>query len=342
MVQNAHTPNPANASLSELHLAAKSARSMQEHDRIRAIIALILGVERVLVAGQFDMDDRTVRRWILDFNERGIDGLLDEPRSGRPRKIPPELIERCVGVLQEPAKADVVHWTGVKFHGWLREELEVEIGYSTVIRFLHEQGFTWTVPQPWPDRQDEEKRAAFREKLRELASDPDVELWFSDEMGVEGDPRPRRRWSPKGSSEKVTKNGDHVRMNVAGTICPRNGEFYGLEFTHMDTEVFQCFLDHANADLTFERKRQVFICDNASWHKRKNLTWGRFEPLFLPAYSPDLNPIEKLWLVIKAEWFTDYIAKDHDQLIQRLDAALVWAMNRKNDNQQTCAIRTKL
>jgi len=34
--------------------------------------------------------------------------------------------------------------------------------------------------------------------------------------------------------------------------------------------------------------------------------------LYLPPYSPDLNPIEKLWMVIKAEFFTDFIANDRD------------------------------
>ncbi|MGD9818702.1 MAG: transposase, partial [Desulfomonilaceae bacterium] len=42
---------------------------------------------------------------------------------------------------------------------------------------------------------------------------------------------------------------------------------------------------------------------NASWHKSKSLNWGRFEPIFLPPYSPDLNPIERLWLIMKAQWF---------------------------------------
>jgi len=58
------------------------------------------------------------------------------------------------------------------------------------------------------------------------------------------------------------------------------------------------FLDMANEEIQFERKRQVFVCDNASWHKSRALRWGKFEPHFLPPYSPDMNPIERLWLVI--------------------------------------------
>ena len=80
----------------------------------------------------------------------------------------------------------------------------------------------------------------------------------------------------------MTKNGDHIRMNVTGMICPRTGQAYMLEFTHSDTEIFQCFLREANSDLAFERPRQILIVDNASWHKSKSLRWGRFEVFYLP------------------------------------------------------------
>ena len=54
------------------------------------------------------------------------------------------------------------------------------------------------VPQRWPERQDEAERAAFLEELHLLQQDPNVELWYGDECGIEGDPRPRRRWSARG------------------------------------------------------------------------------------------------------------------------------------------------
>ncbi len=39
--------------------------------------------------------------------------------------------------------------------------------------------------------------------------------------------------------------------------------------------------------------------DNASWHKRKTTHWHNWQPMYLPPYSPDLNPIERIWLTIK-------------------------------------------
>jgi transposase len=97
-------------------------------------------------------------------------------------------------------------------------------------------------------------------------------------------------------------------------------------------------LNHANQDVKLERPRNIIIFDNATWHKKKTLDWGSFEPLFLPPYSPDLNPIERLWLLIKAEWFADFFAKTRQQLIDRIDQALLWVINRPNSNQRTCSL----
>ena len=71
------------------------------------------------------------------------------------------------------------------------------MGYSTTVRYLHELGYNLRVPRPWPERQKEEERNAFLVQLRTWQADPTIELWFADECGVEGDPRPRRRWSAR-------------------------------------------------------------------------------------------------------------------------------------------------
>ena len=125
-------------------------------------------------------------------------------------------------------------------------------------------------------------------------------------------------------------------------LCPRTGQAFLLEFTHNDGEIFQAFLDQANQHAATERRRNLLICDNASWHKCKKHRWGKFEPLFLPPYSPDLNPIERLWLLIKSQWFSDFIARDEPALIARLDDALNWAMQRAAANQHTCSIRKSI
>ena len=342
MARGVVVPNGENGSLEALTAAAQAAVSRRSHQRLLAIKSLLLGIPSQTVADLFGVTRRTVQRWIGRFNRYGIDGLLERARPGRPRQITAQQSQHYRELITHPAKAGQTHWTAKKFHGYLRNQLQHEVGYRTVVRWLHDNQFRLKVPQPWPDRQDEETRQAFVRQLRAWLCDPTIELWYCDEMGVEGDPRPRRRWARRGEKTRRVKNGDHLRMNVCGMICPRTGQFYALEFSHSDQVCFQAFLTEANRDLACERPRNLLICDNASWHKGQSLDWGRFEPVFLPPYSPDLNPIERLWLVLKAEWFADFVARTQDQLLQRLDRALQWAIQRQPTNQRTCAIRTQL
>jgi transposase len=328
--------------MAELETAMGAAPRQRAFVRMQAIHTLLRGFDHATVAGVFAVTRETLNRWIRRFNQRGVDGLIDAPRSGRPGQIAPDQSQSYRELIEHPEQAGQVHWTAKKFCGYLREELGHQVGYRTLLRWMHEQGFRLKVPQPWPDRQDETAREAFVAQLKGWLDDERIDLWYQDEMGVEGDPRPRRRWIQKGEKGRVTRNGDHIRMNVCGIVCPRTGQFFALEMSHSDGEMFQIFLDHANTDVRLERPRNLLIMDNASWHKNKSTRWGRFEPIYLPGYSPDLNPIERLWLLVKAEWFSDFIARTREELMTRLDKALQWIIDRAGDNQTTCRIKVKL
>jgi len=303
-----------------------------------AIRALALNIVPEQVAALYSVSPRSLNNWIRRFNQQGIDGLIEGARTGRPPKITPEQSTHYRQLIEQPELAEQLHWTAKKFHGFLRQELQHEIGYRTVVRWLHDNNFRLKVPQPWPARQDETQRQLFLEQLKAYLLDETIDIWYLDETGIEGDPRPRRRWAQKGAKIRVPYYGEHLRMNVTGLVGPRTGQFYALEFTHTDREVFQVFLDHANQDVKLERPRNISVCDNATWHKKKSLDWGAFIPVFLPPYSPDLNPIERLWLLIKAEWFTDFFAKNREQLLERIDQALLWVMARPGNNQKTCSL----
>jgi len=124
--------------------------------RLAALRALCKGYTRAQVAELFGRSERLLRLWIVLFNRGGIDALASNPRSGRPRKIKlAGLRALLVPVLEDPAAAGQEHWTGVKIHGWLKESLCLELGYRTVIRYLHELDYNLRVPQRWPERQDE-------------------------------------------------------------------------------------------------------------------------------------------------------------------------------------------
>ena len=319
----------------------EAAPNKRSYVRLAVLRALFMGYERSDVCQLYDRSDRMVRLWINRFNEAGIDGLTTKPRPGRPRKVKLQRVgDLLVPVLEDPAQAGVVHWTGVKLHGYLKEQLQIELGYSTTLRWLHELDYHRRFPRPWPERQNEDDRRQYLKELEQLVADPEVELWFGDECGVEGDPRPRQRWVHPGQPRTVPYRGDHIRQNVIGAVCPQNGQLFSLIVDGVDTDVFQVYLDEmAKAVTAREGWRQILILDNASWHKAARLNWHHFEVKFLPGYSPDFNPIERFWLRLKADWFWDYIAPDKEQLCQRLCQALKSFMNTPDKISSVCSIR---
>lgn len=309
--------------------------------RLNAMRLLLLGYSRAPVSEITNRSDRMVRLWIELFNRGGIDALVPRRSTGRPRKVKLERVrDVLVPVLENPAQAGVVHWTGVKLPGYLKEQLCVDLGYRTAVRWLHELDYHLRFPRPWPERQNEQQRQAFVEQLRTWTGDPTVKLWFCDECGVEGDPRPRRRWVQPGKPRPVPYLGDHIRQNVVGAVTPQTGELFSLIVDGVDPDVFQCFLDQlAETVPKVEGLRQILIMDNASWHKSSRLHWHHFEPVYLPGYSPDFNPIERLWLRLKADWFWDFIARSDEELSDRLCNALRSFMDQPDKTASICSIR---
>ena len=122
-----------------------------------AVKALLLGISYEQVAALYAVPEKTLSRWVGRFNGRGIDGLIEGRHTGRPHKITPEQSSVYEELIQHPERVDQTHWTGKKFHGYLTKKLDREIGYRTVVRWLHDKGFRLKVPRSWPDGQDEEK-----------------------------------------------------------------------------------------------------------------------------------------------------------------------------------------
>jgi transposase len=62
--------------------------------------------------------------------------------------------------------------------------------------------------------------------------------------------------------------------------------------------------------------------------------------MYLPPYWPDLNPIERIWLRIKARWFNSHVCKTEEKLLERLDQAILDVIDKPEKAQQTTAIGT--
>ena len=113
-------PNPENATVEELRVAMEATPNQRSYIRLAVIRSLLLGLNRATVdCHQFGRSDRRVRLWIECFNRGGVDALIAKHRPGRPRKVKLERVrDLLLPVLENPAPAAQVHWTGVRLHGY--------------------------------------------------------------------------------------------------------------------------------------------------------------------------------------------------------------------------------
>jgi transposase len=118
-----------------------------------------------------------------------------------------------------------------------------------------------------------------------------------------------------------------------GAFSPINGDSFLLELPYCNTECFELFLNEFSA--TNPQELKVIVLDNGAFHKAKRLKIPKNILLvFLPPFSPELNPAEKMWAKFKRA-FTNRLYKSLNEIsifIQEQTKNLL-----KEDTKKTCA-----
>jgi transposase len=311
--------NVETTSLDEILLAMRCTPTEEGFYRLQGISFLYKGFSKEEVSNLLNVTLRSVQKWVKNFNEAGIEGLLGSRRTGRKRKIDSDVFgKKYKDEFLSSSK------TALCFHGELLQEHQEQLSYSTFLKYLREHKLVRTVGRPRCVQQEPARREDFLRQLNDLVG-AQAHVWFCDEVGFNGDPKPRKKWVKKGEKHSNPFYKLHLRSNAIGAANPGSGEFFSHVVPHVDTEIFQHFLDEFNTLTKKDAekgKAVVLVLDNAKWHVTNALKWGHVKPLFLPPYSPDLNPIEQLWKLIKDRFFNGWYAKNIEELDQRVCLAL--------------------
>jgi hypothetical protein len=143
------------------------------------------------------------------------------------------------------------------------------------------------------------------------ASGP-VKVFAQDESRVGLLPVLRHRITACGVQPVATVTHQFDNFYLYGAVAPTTGDSFFLELPWLNTTAFQLWVDHfAHA---FPQSFNLLVLDNGAFHKAKAVRWpANVAPVFLPPYSPELNPIERLWRDLKDK-LADRGAKTIDEL----------------------------
>jgi hypothetical protein len=104
----------------------------------------------------------------------------------------------------------------------------------------------------------------------------------------------RRRWCPKGVRPPWVVEEKYVWLWPSAAIEPTTGNSFFLLLPDTSGDCFQVFLEHLQQELKGEETK--IVLDNAPGHTCQHVQWPqRMTPYYLPAYSPELNPVEQLF-----------------------------------------------
>ncbi len=283
-------------SLKALH---KLQRDRKSADRVKAVVLLGTGWSVAQVSEVLLVDEQTIRNWFEKYRTGGDAELLAMHCEGRVCSLTVEQQQELARHLDEHTYID-----SKAIAQYIAQTFGVKYSATGVKSLLHRIGFVYKKPKHIPGKLDPNAQKEFLaeyEKLRKTQGKTDV-VYFCDACHPQHNSIPAYGWIRRGSDKELKSNGGRKRVNINGAVNVDTREVVtDFPKTINDRSTWRLFqkleAKHPNA------KKIHVIMDNATYYKskwlKKKLETSRIVPHFLPAYSPNLNLIERLWKFLK-------------------------------------------
>jgi transposase len=280
--------------------------------RTRAVQSVQSGESPETVAKVFGVNRVTVYGWLARYRHGGWGALDAKKRGGRPPKLPAKALRWVYRTVtrKNPLQLQFTFalWTANMVGAVIHREFGIKLSKASVCRLLHQLGLT---PQRPVWRAYQQQPAAVRQwldedypRIRSLARRAKAQIFFGDEAGVRSDHHAGTTWAAKGKTPVVSTTGARFSLNMLSAVSAQ-GEFRFMTVKgRVGASVFIEFLKR----LLHGAARMIFlIVDGHPTHKaqsvkkfieRKDIT-KRLRLFFLPPYSPELNPDERVWNDLK-------------------------------------------
>jgi transposase len=289
--------------------------------RARIVLLASQDMANTVVAERVGVNPATVVKWRKRFIERGLDGLVDEPRPGAPRKIGDDDVERVVVKTLEDKPKDATHWS--------TRDLAKDVGLSasSVGRIWRAFGL-----KPWAtDTFKLSEDPQFVDKVRDVVGlymnppDKAVVLCVDEKTGIQALDR-TQPILPMRPGQVERRTHDYKRNGIVDLFAALNlatGEvLHHIRPQHRAVE-FLAFLNTIDKEVPDKLDVHV-VLDNSSTHKTPTINrWLLRHPRFHFHFTPTSSS----WLNLVERWFAELTNRKLRRSAHRSIRALTQDLN---------------
>lgn len=261
-------------------------------DRIKAVLAYDDGYNYSEIAKILLLDDETIRRHIEDYHRENK--LL--PKNGGSEAL----------LIKEEAKELIEHLQEITYLyvkdicQYVKRTYGVSYSVSGMTKWLHRNNFTYKKAHGIPAKADKHRQEAFirhYNRLKKKAGEEEP-IYFADSVHPQHQTQLTYGWILKGVRKEIATTGYQKRLNIIGGISLNGHRFSYRQVEKVDAVNVCDFLWYLRQSNPGKYTVHV-IWDNARPHR--NAEVHRFAKElgiklhYLPPYSPNLNPVERVW-----------------------------------------------
>ena len=194
----------------------------------------------------------------------------------------------------------------VEICAYVQKTFGIAYTVSGLTKWLKQHDFRYKKPKMVPAKADIAQQEAFTDEYWKLVSEVPVNepIVFMDAVHPTMGTKTTEGWIKKGIDKPINQTASKTRINITGAIELETMKVISNQTESVNTESTVEFLQKIKDNYTDAAQIHV-IADRASYHTSKKVKefadQNSIVMHFLPAYSPNLNPIERLWKVMNEE-----------------------------------------
>lgn len=310
-------------------IKAREVGDVRGVDRIEVLKLIATGMNIPRVADIKGMSRSAIYGIVSRFVLNGVKALFSRKQLGKQPKLNHAQIQELKAIILAGPNASGLPnscWNLSLVQDIVRDRFGVFLSLSQISRILKKSGLSYKKGSPYLHLRDEQQRKAWLEKefpdIVRQAKKENAAILFQDEVGFHSGCT-GYTWGERGQIVLVPHPGKNLSFKAFGAIDIVNHKFTYHVSRRLNSTTFLDFMKIVKRK--YQDQKVIMICDNVNYHKSKKVLSAMGPDLsktiqieLLPTYSPDYNPIEQLWKIMKGQYFKNFLAKTEDELRKRV------------------------